>query len=106
MPCFVLLQVFSIQDPDERQKQINLYVLLFVLLGVLSFFSYFVQVRLYVISGVTSDTCRRENTSHNSFASLLESVNRQIKFAIGKSNSSTFGYKCGLYSTQYVVHLI
>jgi len=39
-----MLQVFAIQDPNEKQKQINLYVLMFVGLGILSFFSYFVQV--------------------------------------------------------------
>lgn len=40
----VAFQTFSIQDLDEQRRQINGICILFVSIGVLSFFSQFLQV--------------------------------------------------------------
>lgn len=39
-----VLQVFSEPDPDVQNEKINLYVLLMCGIGVISFFTYLVQV--------------------------------------------------------------
>lgn len=45
-------QTFSIQDLDEQRRQINGICILFVIIGLLSFFSQFLQVFPHLFGAV------------------------------------------------------